>query len=269
MDSSCTEEEYSESQLPPRYEIDSSTSVEEEVQEEINDFRIIFARPGHHIFGPAPVEPPLRAGGLLYPHEMVPPTTPWARMQYQNGPLDADDYEYDIEEGSTITICKLIFRFLLEMTMKVIRFSRVNAFTDRSEEMALFFANVLFLAGINYEIRNTLPLAREGMKQFVLTVNMPGSDVDYQITITVPLSEYVRLIQRLEFFPCFSRLAKVYTCKSDDYRRAILRDLIYHMKIDEEGTVYGEEAHTAFMGQLERTAVRYEKMHLLSLADLF
>ena len=188
-------------------------------------------------------------------------------MRFQNGPLDDD--EYDIEEGSTITICKLIFRFLLEMTMKVIRFSRVNAFTDRSEEMALFFANVLFLAGSNYEIRAPPMPTRCGMKQFVLTVNMPGNDVDYQITITVPLSEYVRLIQRLEFFPCFSRLAKVYTCKSDDYRRAILRDLIYHMKIDEEGTVYGEEAHTAFMNHLERTAVRYEKMHLLSIADLF
>lgn len=190
-------------------------------------------------------------------------------MQYQNGPLGDDDNEYDIEEGSTIMQCKLIFQFLLEMANRVIRFSRVNAFTDRSEEMALFFANVLFLAGINYEIRDPPSSSREGMKQFVLTVNMPGNDVDYQITITVPLSEYVRLIQRLEFFPCFSRLAKVYTCKSDDYRRAILRDLIYHMKIDEEGTVYGEEAHTAFMKQLEHTAVRYEKMHLLSTADLF
>lgn len=190
-------------------------------------------------------------------------------MQYQNGPLDDDDYEYDIEEGSTLTICKLLFRFLLEMTMKVIRFSSVNSFTDRSEEMALFFANVLFLAGINYEISNTLRLARRGTKQFVLSVNTPGNGMDYQITITVPLSKYVRLIQRLEFFPCFSRLAKTYTCKSDDYRRAILRDLIYHMKIDEEGTVYGEEAHTAFMKQLKRTAVPYEKVHLLSTADLF
>ena len=153
--------------------------------------------------------------------------------------------------------------------MKVIRFSSVNSFTDRSEEMALFFANVLFLAGIKYEITNTLRSTHQGMKQFVLTVTMPGNDVDWQITIAVPLSEYVRLIQRLEFFPCFSRLAKVYTCKSDDYRRALLRDLIYHMKIDEEGTVYGEEAHTAFMKQLKRTAVRYEKMHLLHTSDLF
>lgn len=179
-------------------------------------------------------------------------------MRFQNGSLDDDDY--DIEEGSTITICKLIFRFLLEMSMKVIRFSRVNSFTDRSEEMALFFANVLFLAGINYEIRNAPRPSRGAKKQFVLTVNMPGNEVDYQITITVPCLEYERLIQRL---------AKLYTCKSDDYRRAILRDLIYHMKIDEEGTVYGEEAHTAFMKQLKRTAVRYEKIHLLRTADLF
>lgn len=268
MDSSSTEEEYSESQLPPRYEIESSSSEEEEVQEEINDFRIIFARPGHHIFGPAPVEPPLRARGLLYPHEMVSLTTPWTKMRFQNGPLDDDDYEYDIEEGSTITICKLILRFLLEMTMKVIRFSRVNSFTDRSEEMALFFANVLFLAGINYEIRYA-PSPSRGMKQFVLSVNTPGNDFDYQIIVPIPRLEYDRLIQRLEFFPCFSRLAKLYTCKSDDYRRALLRDLIYHMKIDEEGTVYGEEAHTAFMKQLKRTAVPYEKMHLLHTSDLF
>ena len=271
IESSSTEEEHSESQLPPRYEIESSSSEEEEeeVQEERNDFRIIFARPGHHIFGPAPVEPPLRVGDLLFPPERVPPSTRPVKMRFQNGPLDDDDYEYDIEEGSTITICRLIFRFLLEMTMKVIRFSSVNAFTDRSEEMAIFFANVLFLAGIKYEISNTLRSARQGMKQFTLTVIMPESDVDYQITIAVPLSSYVRLIQRLEFFPCFSRLAKAYTCKSDDYRRALLRDLIYHMKIDEEGTVYGEEAHTAFMEQLNHTAVRYEKMHLLSTADLF
>lgn len=137
-----------------------------------------FVRPGRYIFG------------LLMPHVPPPPARP-SRMQYQNGPLGDDDYE--IEEGSTIMQCKLIFKLLLEMTMKVIRFFTEHTFTDRSAEMALFFANVLFLAGFNYTIRRAPSPSRGAKKQFVLTVNTPGNDVDYQITITVSWTENERL----------------------------------------------------------------------------
>lgn len=167
--------------------------------------------------------------------DVPPPPARPSRMQYQNGPLGDDDYE--IEEGSTITICKLIFQFLLEMANRVIRFFTEHTFTDRSEEMALFFANMLFLAGINYTIRRAPSPSRGAKKQFVLIINTPGNDFDYQITITVPWIENERLIQRL---------AKLYTCKNDVYRRGLLRALIYHIKIDETGDLFGEEAYEAF-----------------------
>ena len=76
--------------------------------------RILFIAPGHHIF------------------------------DHMGEPLGDDSYAYEIEEGSVEMHCSLLFRFLVEMVRKVLHLTLI--FLDRAEEMAVCFANTLFMA---------------------------------------------------------------------------------------------------------------------------
>lgn len=73
-------------------------------------FRILFIAPGHHM------------GELL----------------------GDDSYAFEVEGGSVEMHCSLLFKFLVEMVRKVLHLSLI--FLNRNEEMAICFANTLFMA---------------------------------------------------------------------------------------------------------------------------
>lgn len=77
-------------------------------------FRILFIAPGHHIFD--------HMGELL----------------------GDDSYAFEVEGGSVEMHCSLLFKFLVEMVRKVLHLSLI--FLNRNEEMAICFANTLFMA---------------------------------------------------------------------------------------------------------------------------
>lgn len=143
-------------------------------------YRILFIAPGHHIFdhmGEPVAEPPL------------------------GGPLGDDSYVYEVEEGSVEMHCSLLFRFLVEMVRKVLHLSLI--FLDRAEEMAICFANTLFMAGINYTVERD-PAAEAQVALFHLRAECPDGSV-HEVTEAMGLDGMNDFIKHIESHPAAQR----------------------------------------------------------------
>ena len=153
IESSISEEEYSEPQLPlflPRYVIESSSS--EEVPEVRPQPRSNLSPPREHYLPRYEIESSTSEEAIDMPREGVNEILRgeverilFIAPGHHMGELLGDDsYAFEVEEGSVEMHCSLLFRFLVEMVRKVLHLTLI--FLDRAEEMAVCFANTLFMA---------------------------------------------------------------------------------------------------------------------------
>lgn len=212
-------------------------------------YRILFIAPGHHIFdnmGEPVGEPSLRRYAA-------------SRQPALGGPLGDDSYAYEVEEGSVEMHCSLLFKFLVEMVRKVLHLTLI--FLDRNEEMAICFANALFMAGINYEVERD-PTAETQVALFHLRVECPDGSV-HEVTEPMHLDGMDAFIKHIETHPDIRFLASCRTTVSDDHRREILRTVIFLMQQDESNKAFHALPHEALKIYFRQLASFYESVHLI------